>query len=353
MPRSPSPNSSPATSSSTNLATTRHAWLHVIRGEVSVNGKTLSTGDAVAVSRKSRSSTLPRRITQSFSRRVRYFSSTSNKLALHVFEFSLDSETWVFALPSTFAEAEPDLLRRSPKRKHYRHSELIGEHHEPSPLHRPRRTAFSSPDLPPSPSPASGPSTRIIPSSTSRNATSPVSNVRGSSSTSPARSSGTRRTSEGPASTPSSMHHCEHDNDSRDKHLKSPDFFNVEKFPIMTFKSTSVVRDNGKLKRQSAISPWTGIDQVHHHSQVDFPTHPVKGGLGVLAFGFSATGVHQAQRVHLRLQVLRTRPRRRSKVHPRRRKPTSSQAVRAPSESLRIQNPSLHAPGAGTGCFCP
>ena len=31
------------------LGTTRHAWLHVIRGEVSVNGEKLSTGDAVAV----------------------------------------------------------------------------------------------------------------------------------------------------------------------------------------------------------------------------------------------------------------------------------------------------------------
>src|SRR5437879_6582551 len=29
-------------------------------------------------------------------------------------------------------------------------------------------------------------------------------------------------------------------NDARDKHLKSPDFFNVEKYPTMTFKSTSV-----------------------------------------------------------------------------------------------------------------
>lgn len=31
------------------LGKTRHAWLHVIRGEVSVNGAKLSTGDAVAV----------------------------------------------------------------------------------------------------------------------------------------------------------------------------------------------------------------------------------------------------------------------------------------------------------------
>jgi hypothetical protein len=30
------------------LGSKRHAWLHVINGEVTVNGKTLNTGDAVA-----------------------------------------------------------------------------------------------------------------------------------------------------------------------------------------------------------------------------------------------------------------------------------------------------------------
>ena len=35
-----------------DLGTTRHAWLHVIRGQVSVNGKQLSTGDAVAIERE-------------------------------------------------------------------------------------------------------------------------------------------------------------------------------------------------------------------------------------------------------------------------------------------------------------
>jgi redox-sensitive bicupin YhaK (pirin superfamily) len=39
----------PGTHLEYDLGTTRHAWLHVIRGEVSVNGKALSTGDAVAV----------------------------------------------------------------------------------------------------------------------------------------------------------------------------------------------------------------------------------------------------------------------------------------------------------------
>jgi redox-sensitive bicupin YhaK (pirin superfamily) len=32
-----------------DLGTARHAWLHVVRGEVAINGKTLAEGDAVAV----------------------------------------------------------------------------------------------------------------------------------------------------------------------------------------------------------------------------------------------------------------------------------------------------------------
>jgi len=39
------------------------------------------------------------------------------------------------------------------------------------------------------------------------------------------------------------------DNEGRDKHLKTPDFFDVEKFPTITFKSTSVKEvAKGKLE---------------------------------------------------------------------------------------------------------
>ena len=39
------------------------------------------------------------------------------------------------------------------------------------------------------------------------------------------------------------------DNEARDKHLKSPDFFDVEKYPTITFKSTSVKEvAKGKLE---------------------------------------------------------------------------------------------------------
>ena len=37
-----------------DLGAGRHAWLHVIHGEISVNGTRLSTGDAVAVEQEQR-----------------------------------------------------------------------------------------------------------------------------------------------------------------------------------------------------------------------------------------------------------------------------------------------------------
>lgn len=37
-------------------------------------------------------------------------------------------------------------------------------------------------------------------------------------------------------------------NEARDKHLKSPDFFDVEKNPVMTFKSVSLGKSGGKLQ---------------------------------------------------------------------------------------------------------
>lgn len=77
-------------------------------------------------------------------------------------------------------------------------------------------------------------------------------------------------------------------NEGRDKHLKSPDFFNVEKFPTLTFKSTSVTRANGKLQvigdlTLAGVTKSVTLD-------VDGPTAPVKGMQGGLVTGFSATG---------------------------------------------------------------
>jgi polyisoprenoid-binding protein YceI len=78
-------------------------------------------------------------------------------------------------------------------------------------------------------------------------------------------------------------------NDARDKHLKSPAFFNVEKFPTLTFKSTSVTRVNGKLQVTGDLT-LTGVTKSIT-LDVDGPTAPVKGMHGGLVTGFSASGI--------------------------------------------------------------
>jgi polyisoprenoid-binding protein YceI len=77
-------------------------------------------------------------------------------------------------------------------------------------------------------------------------------------------------------------------NEKRDAHLKSPDFFNVEKYPTMTFKSTSVTGASGKLQvigdlTLAGVTKSVTLD-------VDGPTPPQKGMGGKLVTGFSATG---------------------------------------------------------------
>jgi polyisoprenoid-binding protein YceI len=75
---------------------------------------------------------------------------------------------------------------------------------------------------------------------------------------------------------------------ARDKHLKSPDFFNVEKYPTLTFKSTSVVRTNGKLQVIGDLTIAGVTKSVT--LDVDGPTPPQKGANGKIATGLSATG---------------------------------------------------------------
>ena len=77
-------------------------------------------------------------------------------------------------------------------------------------------------------------------------------------------------------------------NDARDKHLKSPDFFNVEKFPTLTFKSTSVTGSAGKLQIVGDLT-LAGVTKSVT-LDVDGPTAPIKGQGGKLVTGFSATG---------------------------------------------------------------
>ena len=77
-------------------------------------------------------------------------------------------------------------------------------------------------------------------------------------------------------------------NEGRDKDLKSDHFFNVEKYPTMTFKSTSVSRANGKLQVVGDLT-LAGVTKSVT-LEVDGPTAPQKGLGGKMVIGLSATG---------------------------------------------------------------
>ena len=77
-------------------------------------------------------------------------------------------------------------------------------------------------------------------------------------------------------------------NATRDKDLKSDHYFNVEKFPTMTFKSTSVSRVNGKLQVVGDLT-LAGVTKSVT-LEVDGPTAPQKGMGGKMVIGLSATG---------------------------------------------------------------
>lgn len=77
-------------------------------------------------------------------------------------------------------------------------------------------------------------------------------------------------------------------NDNRDKDLKSPNFFNVEKFPTLTFKSTSVSGANGKLQVVGDLT-LAGVTKSVTLT-VDGPTAPQKGMGGKTVIGLSAAG---------------------------------------------------------------
>lgn len=73
----------------------------------------------------------------------------------------------------------------------------------------------------------------------------------------------------------------------RDEHLRSADFFDAEKFPHITFKSTKVVKDGDDLK-------VTGDLTIHGATQpvtltVDGPSDELKDPWGNLKIGASGT----------------------------------------------------------------
>ncbi len=77
--------------------------------------------------------------------------------------------------------------------------------------------------------------------------------------------------------------------EARDKHLRGVDFFNVDKFPAIPFKSTSVTGTPGKLKIVGDLT-LAGVTKSVV-LDVDGPSVPVKGPGGKMITGFSATGV--------------------------------------------------------------
>lgn len=77
-------------------------------------------------------------------------------------------------------------------------------------------------------------------------------------------------------------------NGTRDKDLKSANFFNVEKYPTITFKSTAVNRVNGKLQVVGDLT-LAGVTKSVT-LDVDGPTAPQKGMGGKTVIGLSATG---------------------------------------------------------------
>ncbi|MEO6911889.1 MAG: YceI family protein [Edaphobacter sp.] len=74
----------------------------------------------------------------------------------------------------------------------------------------------------------------------------------------------------------------------RDKDLRSPNFFDVEKYPQITFKSTSLTKSDGKLKLTGDVT-LTGVTKSVTFD-LDGPSAPETGKDGKVRSGFSAAG---------------------------------------------------------------
>ena len=76
-------------------------------------------------------------------------------------------------------------------------------------------------------------------------------------------------------------------NEKRDNHLRSPDFFDTQKFPVIKFVSTKVVKTADGLKVTGDLTIRGTTKQVDLN--VDGPTAEVKDPWGKKKRGFSAT----------------------------------------------------------------
>ena len=74
---------------------------------------------------------------------------------------------------------------------------------------------------------------------------------------------------------------------NRDTHLKSPDFFDAEKFPTMTFRSSRIVRKgDGNITVSGPLTIHGAIKEVEF--EVEGPTPAVKDPWGNTRIGLSA-----------------------------------------------------------------
>ena len=78
-------------------------------------------------------------------------------------------------------------------------------------------------------------------------------------------------------------------NEIRDKNLRSAEFFDVDRYPTMTFKSTAVTGTPGKLQVVGDLT-LAGVTRSVALS-IDGPTPPAKNMGANLVIGFAATGV--------------------------------------------------------------
>ena len=74
----------------------------------------------------------------------------------------------------------------------------------------------------------------------------------------------------------------------RDGHLKSPDFFDVEKFPALTFKSTRVLKNKSGQITVSGDLTIHGVTRTVELA-VEGPSAPTKDPWGNTRIGLSAT----------------------------------------------------------------
>ena len=75
---------------------------------------------------------------------------------------------------------------------------------------------------------------------------------------------------------------------ARDKHLSTPEFFDTAKYPTITFKSTSIFKESGKLKMTGDVT-LAGVTKPVT-LDLNGPAAPQKGMRGGMVSGFSATG---------------------------------------------------------------